>query len=158
MFDPQYDSMCRVGKADYEYSELSNLSAGTFNSHGSKVLAVVQWCPIKVRDFLSKWELPFLPPSSLELWRKERARKAALILMKISHFDRTLRYFIFREFLWKFWLEIYQCLAAQVCFLEYFWFVWSVVLVMRNFCTELPIILTVILSSSTLDKNTLEIF
>ena len=42
--------------------------------------------------FSSKWELPFLPPSSLEVWRKERARKAALILMKISHFDRTLRY------------------------------------------------------------------
>ena len=42
--------------------------------------------------FSSKWELPFLPPSSLELWRKERARKAALILMKISHFDRTLQY------------------------------------------------------------------
>ena len=42
--------------------------------------------------FSSKWELPFLPPSSLEWWRKERARKAALILMKISHFDRTLRY------------------------------------------------------------------
>ena len=41
--------------------------------------------------FSSKWELPFLPPSSLELWRKERARKAALILMKNSHFDRTLR-------------------------------------------------------------------
>ena len=43
-------------------------------------------------SFSSKWELPFLPPSSLELWRKERARKAALILMKNSQFDRTLRY------------------------------------------------------------------
>ena len=43
-------------------------------------------------SFSSKWELPFLPPSSLKLWRKERAKQAALILMKNSHFDRTLRY------------------------------------------------------------------
>ena len=43
-------------------------------------------------SFSSKWEQPFLLPSSLVLWRKERARKAALILMKNSHFDRTLRY------------------------------------------------------------------
>ena len=43
-------------------------------------------------SFSSKWELPLLPPSSLELWRKERAGKAALILMKNSQFDRTLRY------------------------------------------------------------------
>ena len=42
-------------------------------------------------SFSSKWKLPFLPPSSLELWRKESARKAALILMKNSQFDRPLR-------------------------------------------------------------------
>ena len=35
--------------------------------------------------FSSKWELPFLPPSSLKLWRKEKARKVAPVLMKISH-------------------------------------------------------------------------
>ena len=51
--------------------------------------------------FSSKWELPFLPPSSLELWRKERARKAALILMKISHFDRTLRYYMINLTFWN---------------------------------------------------------
>ena len=33
-----------------------------------------------------------MSPSSLELGRKERAKQAALILMKNSHFDRTLRY------------------------------------------------------------------
>ena len=43
-------------------------------------------------SFSSKWELPFLPPSSLELWRELRARKAALTLMKSFHFDWTLRY------------------------------------------------------------------
>ena len=43
-------------------------------------------------EFSAKWELPLLPPSFLELWRNERARKAALILMKNSQFDRTLRY------------------------------------------------------------------
>ena len=43
-------------------------------------------------SFSSKWELSVLPPSSLELWRKERARKAALSLMKNSQFDRTVRY------------------------------------------------------------------
>ena len=37
----------------------------------------------------SKWELPLLPPSSLKLWRKNRAKKAVLILMKHSHLDRT---------------------------------------------------------------------
>ena len=41
-------------------------------------------------QFSLKWELPLLPPSSLELWRKERARRAALILMKRSQFDKTL--------------------------------------------------------------------
>ena len=41
--------------------------------------------------FSSKWELPFLPPSSHELWRKERTWKTTLILMKCSQFDRTLR-------------------------------------------------------------------
>ena len=33
-------------------------------------------------SFSSKWEQPLLLPSSLELWRKERAEKAALILIK----------------------------------------------------------------------------
>ena len=48
-------------------------------------------------SFSSKWELLSLPPSSLELWRKERAKKAALILLKNSHFDRTLRYSLSRQ-------------------------------------------------------------
>ena len=39
--------------------------------------------------FSSKWELPFLPPSSLELWKKERAKR---------HFDRTLRYLLLKMF------------------------------------------------------------
>ena len=54
---------------------------------------LLQWVvSYQSERFSSKWELPFLHPSSLELWRKERARKAALILMKNSQFDRTLRY------------------------------------------------------------------
>ena len=72
------------------------------NSHSThKVLSALRFpnllphCTTVVsyqnESFSSKWELPFLPPSSLELWRKERARKAALILMKNSHFDRTLQ-------------------------------------------------------------------
>ena len=39
-------------------------------------------------SFSSKWELPFLPPSSLELWRKERARRP-LILIGTTVADRV---------------------------------------------------------------------
>ena len=74
--------------------------------HFTRKVTVVSY---QNESFSSKWELPFLPPSSLELWRKERARKAALILMKNSQFDRTLRYVTFLRlekygqpsFLWK---------------------------------------------------------
>ena len=41
---------------------------------------------------MGQWGQGLIFDSSLELWRKERARKAALILMKNSHFVRTLRY------------------------------------------------------------------
>ena len=46
----------------------------------------------KCENFQLKWELPTCnhPPSSAPLfWRKEGTKQAALILMKISHFDRT---------------------------------------------------------------------
>ena len=40
-------------------------------------------CPSKWECFI-KWELPFLLPSSLKLWRKERAKEGGY------HFDETL--------------------------------------------------------------------
>ena len=43
--------------------------------------------------FSSKWELPSLPPSSLELWRKERARRHLSFLWKtlilIGHYGNV---------------------------------------------------------------------
>ena len=47
----------------------------------------------KSDNFSLKWELPTCshPPSSNPLfWRKEGAKQAALLLMKNSHFNRTL--------------------------------------------------------------------
>ena len=47
----------------------------------------------------SKWELPFLPPSSLELWRKERAKRQLSFwwktLILIGHYGTSL--VIFRK-------------------------------------------------------------
>ena len=65
------------------------------NKIGTRAVLVLQSTVVFYQNesFSSKWELSFWPPSSLELWRNERARRAALILMKNSQFDRTLWYF-----------------------------------------------------------------
>ena len=84
------------------FSKLFNssfISTFVFSTAGSKQNKTsclsLRFCTVvsyQSERFSSKWELPFLPPSSLELWREERARKAALILMKRSRFDQTLQY------------------------------------------------------------------
>ena len=56
---------------------------------------LVKWSTVvsyQNESFSSKWELPCLPPSFLELWRKERARRQLSFWWKNSHFNRTLRY------------------------------------------------------------------
>ena len=72
-------------------------------SRGSDCCVLWKW------QIFIKMRAAFLAASSLELWRKERARKAALILMKNSHFDRTLRYnfLICVRLIWEkqFWME-----------------------------------------------------
>ena len=46
----------------------------------------------QIESFSSKWELPSLLPPSIIIRGRMEAIKAALILMKNSHFDRTPHY------------------------------------------------------------------
>ena len=72
----------------------------------------------EIKSVSSKWELSFLLPSSLELWRKERASKAALILMKNSQFDRTLRYSM-TKFIWIEWtVQIVNMENLRLAFMQ----------------------------------------
>ena len=54
----------------------------------------ITYCSVLSNEsFPSKWELPCLPPSSLELWRKERARGQLSFwwktLILIGHYGRS---------------------------------------------------------------------
>ena len=79
-------------------------------------------------NFSLKWELSACchPPSiSLLFWWKEGARQVSLILMKNSHFDRTLRYQLCIQcqyFFRKQWFEVcsYVVVKAKSHLLFYY--------------------------------------
>ena len=83
-------TLLRQGKLNYSWQQTWILSSH-FLQNFPKILhqfsSVLLWCPIKMRA-------AFLAPTLHQVMKEGESKQAALILMKNSYFDRTLRYCI----------------------------------------------------------------